>query len=666
MSDARPNELMGLDPVGLRARYQETFGGKQVFLREVLQNAVQAVRLRGEAAGRVDVTFDRAEKVLEIRDNGVGMSASKARAAVSRYFGSEWNTPTATEESFAERMRRVLHAMHDGSNTDVATLIASLSDVEQQNVGRFGVGLTTCIMVADRYEVTTRSRDDPNCSRHVVYIERQGRPALRYRYELLAPSNPNHLSDAGTVVRIHLGVRSDADHPPAIEAQFLDPSYLKLEIQRYMALVEVPIFLEGELLCGGQPTPDVLGPTFYGGEDGDDDDDDEGESAAYVEITRRAGDSYIRARLGFTTGRGEPGKITVYSRGIRVGRLPASEVMGDVLPGVTGVLDSNMFDLQLDRNRLLTNPRLKKFQDRVRIWFCDALAAWSAPNWPHFVEAVTTHRGRLLDFLFRDPEATAILGPHIPFEDAGDPGHPRPLSTFLDKAITSSSGKRTCPYASRYTEGHPALTVFARRGQPVLKLDLYVPTSQGKANLDLVFVRDFCAMTHKPIAIERVDQLLLEVCGNDLPPERRSATLNRVLDEAQHHLQSYCDVVCVALGDSQLPGVVATTPEQVSEEETPGAGRHDIIARLIEALGDDAQELTLPEGLLSRRSSNRRATVLLNIDHRPLARTIEQVPLDRAASGLALIAATMLLRSTSLDDPHFLPDLHRLIYDLCR
>ncbi len=121
-------DLRGVMDVLARHLYSTT----DVFLRELLQNAVDAIAARSqledddESAFEGQVTFEADEEagVLTVIDNGIGLTEQEIRSALSRVGGST--------KRLAEDKRRSL-------------------------IGQFGIGMLSCFMVADEVHLVTRS-----------------------------------------------------------------------------------------------------------------------------------------------------------------------------------------------------------------------------------------------------------------------------------------------------------------------------------------------------------------------------------------------------------------------------------------------------------------------------------------------------------------------------
>jgi len=117
-------DLRGVMDVLSRHLYSTT----DVFLRELLQNSVDAIaarhRLAGAFQGQVTFEADSDAGVVTVVDNGAGLTEDEIRTALSRVGGS---TKRLTE------------------------------DRRQSMIGQFGIGMLSCFMVADEIHLVTRS-----------------------------------------------------------------------------------------------------------------------------------------------------------------------------------------------------------------------------------------------------------------------------------------------------------------------------------------------------------------------------------------------------------------------------------------------------------------------------------------------------------------------------
>jgi molecular chaperone HtpG len=170
------------------------YASPRVYIRELLQNAVDAITARGAGDGRVSVEI-LPEQGLRVHDNGIGLTEEE----VHTFLASVGRTSKKDELGFARR----------------------------DFLGQFGIGLLSCFMVADTIEVVTRSV--------------RGGPAVLWRghgdgrYEVA----PAERDEVGTTVTLR--PRRGAEHwLTAVEVEEL--------IRAYGHLLDVDVTLDGQRL----------------------------------------------------------------------------------------------------------------------------------------------------------------------------------------------------------------------------------------------------------------------------------------------------------------------------------------------------------------------------------------------------------------------------------
>jgi molecular chaperone HtpG len=111
------------------------YSSERVYLRELLQNAHDAIRTRAELdgpdyIGRIEIEPAVGYRQLVVRDNGIGLTAADMHALLSMI----------------------------GSTSKQGDLVASRDEL----LGQFGIGLLSCFLVADSIEVVSRSARVPD------------------------------------------------------------------------------------------------------------------------------------------------------------------------------------------------------------------------------------------------------------------------------------------------------------------------------------------------------------------------------------------------------------------------------------------------------------------------------------------------------------------------
>ena len=183
------------------------YSGHEVFLRELVSNAADAISKRRMASmagdctegpeGAVSIRIDREQKTVTISDNGIGMTAEE----VKRYINQ---VAFSSAEDFLEKYKQEDDAI----------------------IGHFGLGFYSSFMVAREVELVTRSaRPDAEAVRWCC----DGSP----NFTLEAGTR----SEPGTDVVLHL--MED-------ELEYLEPARLRNLITQYCDFMPVTVELEGE------------------------------------------------------------------------------------------------------------------------------------------------------------------------------------------------------------------------------------------------------------------------------------------------------------------------------------------------------------------------------------------------------------------------------------
>ncbi|MEV7613170.1 HSP90 family protein [Streptomyces sp. NPDC089799] len=114
------------------------YSSPRVYVRELLQNAVDAVTARRihepDAEARIRLTASGDQ--VSIEDNGIGLTADEAHSLLATIGRSSKRGGTAED-------------------------ISGLETTRQEFLGQFGIGLLACFVVARRIRVVTRSARDP-------------------------------------------------------------------------------------------------------------------------------------------------------------------------------------------------------------------------------------------------------------------------------------------------------------------------------------------------------------------------------------------------------------------------------------------------------------------------------------------------------------------------
>ncbi|MBV1856226.1 molecular chaperone HtpG [Catellatospora sp. NEAU-YM18] len=188
------------------------YSNKDVFLRELVSNASDALdKLRLESLVdkdldadtsdlHIELTVDREQRTLTVRDNGIGMT----RDQVVELIG------TIARSGTAEFVSRWQQAKQDGT---------------AELIGKFGVGFYSSFMVADRVVLVTRRAGQTEGTRW------ESAGADTYEVSTVADAPP------GTAVTLHLKPADEDNHL----FDYADPAVLRRIVKRYSDFISWPI-----------------------------------------------------------------------------------------------------------------------------------------------------------------------------------------------------------------------------------------------------------------------------------------------------------------------------------------------------------------------------------------------------------------------------------------
>ena len=194
------------------------YQNREIALRELVSNASDALDKfrhlmltagadKDETELAVSITPDEDAKVLEIADNGVGM----------------------TRQELIENLGTIAHS----GSLDFLSKMSGDQKQDLSLIGQFGVGFYAAFMLAEKVVVITRSHSDESAWRW----ESDGTGS--YSIDVAGFDMPR-----GTKIRLHL--REDA-------AEFLRVDRLKHVLTKYSTFVPHPIYLKGERINEQRP-----------------------------------------------------------------------------------------------------------------------------------------------------------------------------------------------------------------------------------------------------------------------------------------------------------------------------------------------------------------------------------------------------------------------------
>jgi len=181
---------------------QFLYSDQEIFLRELISNAVDAtsklktLASKGEVDGdlgdlTIDIIIDKEAKTLTIRDRGIGMTESEVKKYLNQVAFS-------SAESFVKKYK-------DDANI----------------IGHFGLGFYSAFMVSDKVEVFTRSYKKSGKAQR---WECDGNPKF-----ILEPTKKK---ERGTDIVLHIGEDS---------VEFLEEQRIQTLLDKYCKFLPVPI-----------------------------------------------------------------------------------------------------------------------------------------------------------------------------------------------------------------------------------------------------------------------------------------------------------------------------------------------------------------------------------------------------------------------------------------
>ncbi|MEA5581278.1 molecular chaperone HtpG [Nodularia harveyana UHCC-0300] len=187
------------------------YSDHQIFLRELVSNAVDAIQKlnmvsrAGEFTGdigepEIQLAIDKDQKTLSITDNGIGMTAEEVKKYINQVAFS-------SAEEFIHK--------YEGKS-------------DQPIIGHFGLGFYSSFMVAQKVEIDTLSYQE---GAQAVHWTCDGSPAFTL--------SESSRTTRGTTITLFL---------QGEEEEFLEPARIKNLVKTYCDFMPVPIKLEGEIL----------------------------------------------------------------------------------------------------------------------------------------------------------------------------------------------------------------------------------------------------------------------------------------------------------------------------------------------------------------------------------------------------------------------------------
>ncbi len=187
------------------------YSDHQIFLRELVSNAVDAIQKlkmvsrAGDYAGdigepEIEIAIDKDKKTLSISDNGIGMTADEVKKYINQVAFS-------SAEEFIHK--------YEGKS-------------DQPIIGHFGLGFYSSFMVAQKVEIDTLSYQE---GAQAVHWTCDGSPAFTLE--------ESSRTTRGTTIILSL---------QGEEEEFLESARIKNLVKTYCDFLPVPIKLDGEVI----------------------------------------------------------------------------------------------------------------------------------------------------------------------------------------------------------------------------------------------------------------------------------------------------------------------------------------------------------------------------------------------------------------------------------
>ena len=534
------------------------YSGHEVFLRELVSNAADAISKRRMASmagdcsegeeGQVAISINRELKTVTISDNGIGMTADE----VKRYINQ---VAFSSAEDFLEKYKQENDAI----------------------IGHFGLGFYSSFMVAREVELVTRSA-------------RPDAEPVRWRCD----GSPNFSlegcdrTEAGTDVILHL-----MDE----ELEYLEPARLRSLITQYCDFMPVTVLLEGEAV-NKQIAPWRQSPRDLSDQD-------------YIDLYRYLypfqGDPLLWVHLNTdypfalqgilffpkVSGRAdwEKGEIRLYCNQVFVSDSIKEIVPRYLLP-LRGVIDSPDIPLNVSRSALQTDRRVrsignfvaKKVADRLRSLKQDNPQAY-ADAWDALAPFVKI--GAMEDDKFAEQVSELVLfgttgsAGGVEGEEpiaAGEKSYTT-LATYRDR-LPADQANRVL-YCTDEIAQAGALSLWKGQGAEVLLAETVI---------DSQFI-PWLESKHEDLKFQRVDAELDDSLRDDQPElsdqdgETQSENLRTLIKTALSNDKVTIQVQALK-GGADSPAALILLPEQMRrmndigalmEQRLPGLPDHHVL-----------------------------------------------------------------------------------------
>ena len=509
---------------------QHLYAEPDVFLRELIQNAHDSI-LRHRGRGRIHVLPDRTHRTLVVQDDGAGLSADEVHGYLA----------TIGRSGTRELAREL--AGRDSARAEAL-------------IGRFGIGLLSAFIVANRVDVITRSA---------------GHPALRWtsRGSTTYKVEPATRPSVGTEVVLHLR----PEH-----SRYLDPDRLRDIVRRYADLLGIAVHVGGD----DEPANAVHGPWHVAPEqEGEEERRQRHRTFWEHRFPREVTLDILPLDTTFawtdpTSGDRREGRL-LGVLGVSARSLPALEARGTIdlyiarmfirsgsrrmLPDwarfVRGVVECAALTPNAARDDVVEDAALSAARSRLGELVLLRLRNLAGSDPPRLAEILRWHSPHVL-------ATCTIPGHEALFEALADllplpgDGGARPLPAWIDDAKPGPDGRRVLHYVAG--QGAAGRFFVLCRARGLRALDASEPAT-------LRFLERYVARRPDELGLRRIDDTNSVLLFEPLPEEERARfqPLERAVSEL--FAAEGCSALACRYLPSDVPAVVTEPREQAARRE---------------------------------------------------------------------------------------------------
>jgi HSP90 family molecular chaperone len=384
--------MQSLDPQGFIRSLRALFQSDGVHLRELIQNALEAInQVRPLAAGigKIEIFSDSSAGIIQVRDDGVGMSKEDFTSKLLHLFHSGW--PAATGQSLG--------------------------------IGQFGFGFYAVFLVSHQVDVISRARATPHLAFRMVLGDDLGAPVIE-------PVEP--LPPLGTTVTMRL--RRESRH-------FADHDLIEGELEKTYLHALFPIFLNGNRLGihateGWKRSLSAPGAASacaawlkdrYQWE----------EEPSAVNVIRYGNGGWLA--VAPMVGRGVP-PLEIYRRGIYVTRQElVPKPLNDFVCGVVDVPDVSV---KPDRESLIEDGAFRALQEAINEATVALMVSFAKSSPNRFDELLEGHKDLFARALTTIEPLRKQIGARFPFRQFRTAERGRSKSSLRIADLADKGAKR--------------------------------------------------------------------------------------------------------------------------------------------------------------------------------------------------------------------------------